>query len=61
MTQEIILGVLLVGFIGLVWALTCAIVGDDQRAPDSRQDSGVPHPSNPKASNETALPHRNVA
>ena len=37
MTQELILGVLLVGIIGLVWALTFAIVGEDQRAHDRKQ------------------------
>jgi hypothetical protein len=44
MTQELILGSLLVGIIGLVWALTCAIVGEDQRAQDKRQDKAVASP-----------------
>ncbi len=61
MTQEIILGVLLVGIIGLIWALTFAIVSDDQRAHDHDQDSGVHQPSNPDAADDTALPHRTVA
>ena len=44
MTQELILGVLLVGIIGLVWALTFAIVGEDQRAHDRKQDKTVASP-----------------
>jgi hypothetical protein len=44
MTQELILGALLVGIIGLVWALTCAIIGEDQRAQDKRQDKAVASP-----------------
>ena len=61
MTQELILGVLLVGIVGLVWALTYAIIGDDQRAPDSHQDTGVHHPSNPRASDKTPVSYRIVA
>jgi len=44
MTQELILGVLLVGIIGLVWALTFAILGEDQRAHDRKQDKTVASP-----------------
>jgi hypothetical protein len=61
MTQELILGALLVGIIGLVWALTCAILNEDRRAPDARQSVGVHQSSNPEVSDKTALPHRNVA
>jgi hypothetical protein len=44
MTQELILGVLLFGIIGLVWALTFAILGEDQHAHDKRQDKAVASP-----------------
>jgi len=44
MTQELILGVLLFGIIGLIWALTFAIVGEDQRAQDKRQEKAVASP-----------------
>jgi hypothetical protein len=44
MTQELVLGALLFGIIGLVWALTFAIVGEDRRAPDKRPDKVVASP-----------------
>jgi hypothetical protein len=61
MTQELILGVLLVAIIGLVWALIYAILGDDQRALDHHQGEAVHHSSKPDASDKTVLPYRNVA
>jgi hypothetical protein len=61
MTQELILGVLLVGIIGLLWMLTLAILGDDQRAHDHHQGEAVYHPSKADAADKIALPHRNVA
>jgi hypothetical protein len=61
MTQELILGVLLVAIIGLVWALICAILGDNQRALDHHQGEGVHHSSKSDASDKTVLPYRNVA
>jgi hypothetical protein len=61
MTQELILGALLVGIIGLIWMLTLAILGDDQRAHDDHQSKAVHHPSKAEESDEPALPHRNVA
>lgn len=61
MTQEIILGVLLVGIIGLIWALTFANVSDDHHARDHHQDSGAHHPSKSDASDDSSLPHRKLA
>lgn len=46
MTQELILGVLLVGIIGLLCALTYAMGGEDRRAEehDRREDKPVASP-----------------
>jgi Co/Zn/Cd efflux system component len=44
MTQELILGVLLVGILGLIWALMCAILVDDQQAHDKRQGEAMASP-----------------
>jgi len=38
MTQELILEALLIGIVGLIWALTFAIVGEDQRTDNARED-----------------------
>ena len=41
MTQELIFGALLVGIFGLIWALTFAMVGEDQRGQDNREDKPI--------------------
>jgi hypothetical protein len=45
MTQELILGALLIGIIGLIWALTCAIVGEDHRPHSTREDKPLVSPA----------------
>jgi hypothetical protein len=40
MTQELILGVLLTGLVGLVWVMTLAIVDDDHQ-PAKRHEPGT--------------------
>jgi len=45
MTQELILGALLIGIIGLIWALTCAIVGEDHRTDTTREDKPMIAPA----------------
>jgi hypothetical protein len=45
MTQELVLGVLLTGLVGLIWIMVLSIIDGDQSAP---------HSQNPGASTEQA-------
>ena len=40
MTQELILGVLLTGLVGLIWVMTVAILADDRHTAKSHESGG---------------------
>jgi hypothetical protein len=44
MTQELILGALVIGIVGLIWALACAIGGEERRAHDRQEDKPLASP-----------------
>lgn len=44
MTQELILGALVIGIVGLIWALACAIGGEERRAHDRHEDKPLASP-----------------
>ena len=48
MTLELILGVLFVGILGLIWALTIAILGDDQPVHNNQPEEAVASPVEPR-------------
>jgi hypothetical protein len=62
MTQEVIVGVLLMGLAGLIWVMVLDILGDDHHPHDNRQgtpspelhDGKEPHEGSPQQSKVAA-------
>ena len=61
MTQELVLGVLLTGLVGLIWIMTLSIIDGDQPA-SQNQDLGI-SPEQPQSDQLTAdrLKKRTIA
>ena len=58
MTQELVLGVLLSGLIGLVWVMTLAMREEERR---SRQESDAPAPNADAQHGKRPLKHGIIA
>jgi hypothetical protein len=61
MTQEVIVGVLLMGLVGLIWVMVLDILGDDHRPHHNRKENPSPEQHDGEEPHESSSRQSKVA